>query len=458
MGLTLIRKSPAGARVNSPHIALVLAGGAVTGGAFKVGGLLALDDFLVDRKITDLDTYVGLSAGAFLAVTLAAGISPEEMVKVLDGSSRRFDQLRPLDFYRPNVSEFVARPLSFAYAVASFVPGVLLDAVRGVPELATALLPALRSFAAEPSYANAERVVQSWVDQLAPTRKLPALAELLPSGLFENSGLERWLRRNLARIDLPNDFSGFETARGRQLYLTACNLDSAERVVFGADECSDLTITEAVQASTALPLFYRPPRVGGADYVDGGVRHTANIDVAIDKGADLVICYNPFRPFNNRTEALRDAASDDRYLKDRGLPVVLNQVFRTLLHSRLTIGLERYARDERFRGDIVLIEPEETDADFFAVNPMAFWHRAESIRHGFESVHRTLTENFSELAPLLADYGLALDPGTARRRAAELRQEKGWEPALEAEGSDSDATHIRLVEPDDPAPAIKQRS
>jgi predicted acylesterase/phospholipase RssA len=430
MGLTLIRKSPAGVRVESPHIALVLAGGAVTGGAFKVGGLLALDDFLVDRKITDLDTYVGLSAGAFLAVTLAAGISPEEMVKVLDGSSRRFDQLRPLDFYRPNFSEFMGRPLSFAYAVASFVPGVLLDAVRGVPDLAGALLPALRSFAADPTYANAEHVVESWVDQLAPTRRLPALAELLPSGLFDNSGLERWLSRNLARIDLPNDFPGFHAARGRKLYLTACDLDSAERVVFGADERCDLSITEAVQASTALPLFYRPPRVGGADYVDGGVRHTANIDVAIDKGADLIICYNPFRPFNNRTEALRDAVSEDRYLKDRGLPVVLNQVFRTLLHSRLTLGLEHYARDERFRGDIVLIEPEETDADFFAVNPLAFWRRAESIRHGFESVHRTLSANLPELAPLLADYGLTLDPRTARRRAAQLRRQKGWDPGI----------------------------
>ena len=63
MGLTLIRKSVGRPRKRNPKIALVLAGGAVSGGAFKVGGLKALDDYLVGRGINDLDTYVGLSPG-----------------------------------------------------------------------------------------------------------------------------------------------------------------------------------------------------------------------------------------------------------------------------------------------------------------------------------------------------------------------------------------------------------
>ena len=68
VGLTLIRKSKAraqGQRSKRPSkIALVLAGGAMTGGAFKMGGLKALNDFLVGRDIVDFDIYVGLSAGA----------------------------------------------------------------------------------------------------------------------------------------------------------------------------------------------------------------------------------------------------------------------------------------------------------------------------------------------------------------------------------------------------------
>ena len=75
MGLTLIRKGGKGARRRprrKPKIALVLAGGAVSGGAFKVGGLKALNDYFVGRGVDDFDMYVGLSAGAMLAVPLAS--------------------------------------------------------------------------------------------------------------------------------------------------------------------------------------------------------------------------------------------------------------------------------------------------------------------------------------------------------------------------------------------------
>jgi hypothetical protein len=56
MGLTIVHKSDLTTRKN-PRVALVLAGGAVTGGAYKLGGLKALEDFLVNRKTTDFDIY-----------------------------------------------------------------------------------------------------------------------------------------------------------------------------------------------------------------------------------------------------------------------------------------------------------------------------------------------------------------------------------------------------------------
>src|SRR6266436_4959093 len=87
MGLTIVHKSDLTTRKKNPRVALVLAGGAVTGGAYKLGGLKALDDFLVNRKTTDFDIYVGLSAGSFLAAPLAGGVTPVEMLKSLDGPS-----------------------------------------------------------------------------------------------------------------------------------------------------------------------------------------------------------------------------------------------------------------------------------------------------------------------------------------------------------------------------------
>jgi predicted acylesterase/phospholipase RssA len=187
--------------------------------------------------------------------------------------------------------------------------------------------------------------------------------------------------------------------------------------------------------------------MNGVDYVDGGVRHTANIDIAIEKGADLIICYNPFRPFQNRVDAPEGDTpyfSEGRYLSDRGMKVIVNQVFRTLLHSRLKLGLQRYISDDRFQGDIVLLEPRERDANFFALNPMAFWKRSEAARHGFESVRSTIEQNFDELSEVLEKYGLDLDRRAARRRAVRARTTFGW-PGEKAVRAARRRRSLRLV-------------
>ncbi len=449
MGLTLIRKGDAARLKPNPKVALVLAGGAVSGGAFKVGGLKALNDFLVGRKITDMDMYVGLSAGAILGSSLAAGITPDEMIKVLDGTSTRLDQLRPVDFYYPNFREFAERPAKFFYDLVAYLPSVSYDLARGLPGLPEAIGSPLREMLRHPSYRNFESLVMRTRDHVSPKREIPALTNHFPSGFFDNANLEVWLRRSLERLRMPNDFRAFTRRRERRLYITACDLDTAERVIFGPDEVTELTVSQAVQASTALPIFYRPARLNGVDYVDGGVRHTANIDIAIEKGADLIICYNPFRPFLNRVDAEDGEITyfaEGRYLSDRGMKLVVNQVFRTLLHSRLKLGIQRYLADDRFQGDIVLLEPRERDANFFAVNPLAFWKRSQAVQHGFESVRTTIEQNFDQLKSVLGRYGLELDREAARRRADRARVAQGWdgqgEPEPEADPGESP---LRLV-------------
>ena len=447
MGLTLIRKSDGTRLKRGSKVALVLAGGAVSGGAFKVGGLKALDDFLVSRKITELDIYVGLSAGSVLAVPLASGFDPDEMIKVLEGTSERFDQLRPIDFYNPNWREFVSRPAKFAYDLFTYLPGVAAELAKGVSGLPDAVGSAARAFVRRPSYTGFETLAMKLIEHVSPSREIPALTNHIPSGFFDNSRLERWLRGNLEKIDIPNDFRAFERKVKKRLYITACDLDTAERTIFGADENSDVTISEAVQASSALPIFYKPARLNGVDYVDGGVRNTANIDIAIEKGADLIICYNPFRPFLNRIDAENGGSSyfaHGRYLSDRGLKVVINQVFRTLLHSRLKLAVQRYLADDRFRGDIVLLEPREQDASFFALNPLAFWKRAEAVEHGFESVRTTIEQNFDQLQAVFGRYGIVMDREVAQRKAEALRRGRGWRRAQPDVEPDSGAS-LRLV-------------
>ena len=413
MGITIVQKSDLSVRKRNPRIALVLAGGAVSGGGFKLGGLKALDDFLVNRKIIEFDVYVGLSAGAFLAAPLSSGVTPPEMMRSLEGSSEEFTQFGAFDFYQPNYREFLEKPIQYALDLAAFLPGLLLDLVAKSPALAERIAEPLRAYARAPSFARMREVLRPIGEALLATRPFPFPLDYLPSGLFDNASIERYLRYNLERRHMPNSFKALFHARKRELYIVAMNLDSAERVVFGHDEDSSLSISEAVQASTALPGFYKPARIRGVDYVDGGVRRTANIDVAIEHGADLVICYNPFRPFSNRVVRKYDPQRDDYVtegpqLADRGMLTVINQALRTLLHSRLQLGLRQYQDDPNFKGDIVLIEPTEKDIDFFQMTPLAFWERRRAAQHGYLSVTQSIETHYDMIRRILESYGILM--------------------------------------------------
>jgi predicted acylesterase/phospholipase RssA len=152
----------------------------------------------------------------------------------------------------------------------------------------------------QPSLTALREILEPIGDVLSRRRPLPSALDYLPSGFFDNISIEQYLRYNFKRAGVPNDFRGMFRKTGKELYISAMNLDTAERVVFGHDEDNSVTVSEAVQASTALPGFYKPAKLGDNYYVDGGVRRTANLDVAVEHQADLVICYNPFRPFSNR--------------------------------------------------------------------------------------------------------------------------------------------------------------
>src|SRR5262249_23728930 len=154
------------------------------------------------------------------------------------------------------------------------------------------------------------------------------------------------------------------------------------------------------------------------------------------------------RPFLNRIDAEDTETSyfaDGRYLADRGLKAIINQVFRTLLHSRLKLGIQRYLADDRFRGDIVLLEPRENDSDYFSTNPVAFWKPSRAVAQGFESVHSTVLQNFEQLESVFARYGIQLDRDAARRRAARARVAQGWQedPSTENPPADEPSAGLR---------------
>jgi len=413
MGLTIVHKSDFAARKRNPRIALVLAGGAVSGGAYKLGGLKALDDFLVNRKTTDFDVYVGLSAGSVLAAPLAGGITPTEMLRSLEGSSEDFTALTARDFYGLNIAEFASKPVEFVADLLMYVPGLVYDFLAQTPRVVRDLEEPLSRVRRRPSLENLVACAKPVIDAIGSAREFPFPLAYLPSGIFSNRNLERYLRRNIERRGLANDFRTLYRTRRVELYIVAMNLDTAERAVFGHDEDCSVSISEAVQASTALPGFYKPARIRGIDYVDGGVRRTANIDVAIEHGADLVICYNPFRPFTNRVTRRFDPerqtyVMEGRPLASQGMLTVLNQVFRTLLHSRLQLGVRQYQDDPSFQGDIILIEPTETDQVFFNMAPLNFWASRSAGAHGYVSVTETVESHYDLIRQIVQSYGVQM--------------------------------------------------
>src|SRR5690348_16228401 len=64
--------------------ALVLGGGGFTGGVYEIGALRALDLLAVNSTINQFDVYVGTSAGAFIASLAANGVTPEQMMRVVN--------------------------------------------------------------------------------------------------------------------------------------------------------------------------------------------------------------------------------------------------------------------------------------------------------------------------------------------------------------------------------------
>jgi predicted acylesterase/phospholipase RssA len=329
---------------------------------YEIGCLRALEE-LLDRSVLDLDLYVGVSGGAFVASLLANGVSPAEMYDEVTGRSPRPLDLPAAPLFRLGLGEFLRR--------SARVPRLLRDAA------AAALAGERRSLA-----------------DLALS-----LFEVLPAGLLDNSGVREFLAGLFRKRGRSDSFARL----GRKLFIVAVDLDRGETVAFGDKGRRHVPVSHAVQASTALPGLYRPVRIDGRDYVDGGVMKTAHVNLAIRHGADLVICINPMVPLRN--EALRGPLHGP--LSDKGVTYVLDQALRLMLHGRMKYGMERY-RAEHPDVDVLLVEPASHDLRMFAYNIMRYSARRVVAEHGYRSVLAAFRAKHREHARVLARHGIGL--------------------------------------------------
>src|SRR5215475_9020425 len=110
--------------------ALVLGGGGMTGGVYEIGALRALDLLAVNSTVNNFDVYVGTSAGSFVAGMLANGVTPDEMMQVIN--RRIHSELEDLDLgkvLRPNYLGFLEK--------AAMLPLRTLELARSLAGMGT---------------------------------------------------------------------------------------------------------------------------------------------------------------------------------------------------------------------------------------------------------------------------------------------------------------------------------
>jgi NTE family protein len=378
--------------------ALVLGGGGFTGGVYEIGALRALDLLSVNRTVNQFDVYVGTSAGSFVAAMAANGVTPEEMMRVVN-------QQVPTPYRDVDVGTLLR-------------PNLLQLARTGV-RLPWQLAKVVRRLAGNLGAISAMDVVLG-------------LAEALPSGLYSGRGLERYVRAVLTDSGRSDDFRTLDT----ELYLAATDLDTCERIVFGAEGWDDVPISTAVRASTALPMVYEPVRVKDRELVDGGIVSTTNLDLAVEAGAKLIIVVNPLVPYVNdfSTTVPTLFGARARHVSDMGFPQIGYQAFKLLAYQRLHEVARQWK--QRYPGvDIVLIEPEPDDELMFQTSMMDFASRVAIARHGFESVTLKLVEDMDELRGVWERHGIEISATRVRKVVKHFGREReatrAWRKILE---------------------------
>jgi predicted acylesterase/phospholipase RssA len=334
---------------------------------YEVGCLAALEDFFDGFYACDFDVFVATSAGSTVALALAGGLRASRLYRAL---------LDPADDFFPLRRQHV---LGFDSHEWRRVVSTVLSATRR----------AAVSVISRPLETDVWNELERFVDSL-------------PAGLFSLDAYERFIGELMERRSIPKHFAELS----RPLALVAYDLDAGERVVFGKTPFTEVPIARAVTASTAIPILFAPVRIGERDYVDGGLGEVAHIDVAEELGADAVLIINPMVPIRSEvtTRDIPTGHGPMRRVRDKGVLWVYNQALRMRSESRLRAGLDRY-RSQHPNMEVMLLEPDPSDATLFMHSPMNFASRRAILTHAYTTTYQALRVPTSPLRHLIERRG-----------------------------------------------------
>jgi len=360
--------------------ALALSGGGVTGYLFEIGALAALDDLFEDGiTVNDFDLFMGMSAGAAVAALMANGVKPAEIFRAnLTGERPYYFERR--DIFKPAMG----------------------DGVMTGPRAILKLIPFLKLY-----WRN--RHEMSLIDLLDKAQ------EALPSGLYTLDPFARYLETTFAAKWLSNSFKDLR----KELYIPAIDLDTGEGVVFGDEGWRKVPISRAVIASSAMPIYFRPVRINGRDYIDAGVGRIAFFETAVRKGADFLVIINPMigRQRDAGTDAAAPSAVRPAPARDKGFLAIGDRVSRINLETRFSQAL-RLFRHEHPDKELFVISPKTTDTVLFERSFLSFRDRVQLLRCGYLSAMEVVKEQFGLARTVFARNGMSLAPGRIEERMA----------------------------------------
>ncbi|MEM9612384.1 MAG: patatin-like phospholipase family protein [Actinomycetota bacterium] len=262
-----------------PRIGLALGAGGTIGWPFHLGVLEGLEA-VTGLGPADLVALVGTSAGGAIAASARGGASTEEILAsvnrpITDADRQRMMEAGARPGRRPRLP-FIGRPQA---------PGLIR---RG---------------------------------------GAVGLVGALPAGAFPTFPLRRFPLEGLADPG-PDTAAHPDTAHIRwpgNLWLPAVRLDDGKTVVFGRDR-TDVDVADAVEATSAVPLLFRPKVIGDERFVDGAVASATHLDLFTPLSPELVVIASPMtRPGRGpvKARARRQLAAERARLDAAGIRTVL---------------------------------------------------------------------------------------------------------------------------------------
>nr|BEK66135.1 hypothetical protein KPHV_33620 [Kitasatospora purpeofusca] len=348
----------------------MLGGGGMLGAAWTVGALCAVEE-ATGRRAGDADVVLGTSAGAILGALLTAGVGADQLRNHQRGLPITSGPLAGVDFDYDTAVGGALPPRPRA-GIGS--PRLLRDAVRHPREFPLLTL----------------------VSAMAPHGRgsLETVGALV-SGLFGGAGA------TATGAGGATGATGATGAAGRAsaLRVVAVDYRSGHRVVFGDPDAPPAGVGEAVMASCAIPGWFAPVRVGGADYVDGGCWSATNADLLLGRGLDevyvlapMALCSDPpGRPQPGHSESVPGASGFARARRGRDLPRgVLAQVVGRYRRA-VTRQLLREAGLLRAAGVRVhLLAPAPADLAVMGPNMMDPSRRGPVLESALDTCRRVL--------------------------------------------------------------------